>query len=201
MLVFSTTAARYTHRSPLRNDHHGIFTPLSSSAVDTYARTLAKFVNFALNAASQAAEACYIVPLTDGQRAACKRFEESVTLRLQMEAEKCDAPQGQLDPQTVAEPGADEEDLPMDASVDTLLAPFHELLLSFVAATPSSPTTSPFWSPVIVFLVFASVTSDNDFVKANEISRLNAQVIYIIRAAVFKEILNRMKVDSLAFYV
>lgn len=177
-----------------------MFGPISQSTATQYATTMAKLIWFTIRAMPTPDDGSYVVPLSEPQRAACARLLEVLASQDVAPPSPAASPPFPVSPPLGNQDDDDEEHLPPLSAAEELLVAFHGLLLSLVAESPSSPTTSPFWSPVIVFMVLACVTPKNDFVKANEISRLNAQLIYTIRSVLFKEILSRMENDKMAFY-
>ncbi|TFY55961.1 hypothetical protein EVJ58_g7926 [Rhodofomes roseus] len=90
------------------------------------------------------------------------------------------------------------ERLPESTQAD-LQSPLHGLLYSLVAHTSTSKLDK-YFSPVTRFQVISALTAQGDFIKANDIRRLNAQLIYIMRSVVFTEIVLRMEMESKPFH-
>ncbi|KAH9920765.1 uncharacterized protein B0H18DRAFT_956901 [Fomitopsis serialis] len=84
-----------------------------------------------------------------------------------------------------------------DTSLQTLV---HDVLYSLVAHSSPSSTIDRYFSPITRFQVLSAVATDGDFIKTNDIRRLNAQLIYIMRATMFTEILSRIQSQDSNFY-
>ncbi|KAH9915096.1 uncharacterized protein B0H18DRAFT_110228 [Fomitopsis serialis] len=83
-----------------------------------------------------------------------------------------------------------------DADLHGLL---HTLLYALVTNTPSDATLDSFVFAISNFQVLTAVTAQG-FLRTNDIRRLNAQLIYIIRSVMFTELVSRMQADNLQFY-
>ncbi|TFY51705.1 hypothetical protein EVJ58_g10425, partial [Rhodofomes roseus] len=86
---------------------------------------------------------------------------------------------------------------PTDSS---LHPPLHSLLFSLVAHSSTDPLLGKWFTPITRFQVLSAVTAHGDFLNTNDIRRLNAQLIYIMRAVMFTEITSRMQSQNQTFF-
>ncbi|KAH9924937.1 uncharacterized protein B0H18DRAFT_1119725, partial [Fomitopsis serialis] len=76
----------------------------------------------------------------------------------------------------------------------------HTLLYGLVTQTPADASLDSFIFAITNFQVLSCFSSKNEFLRTNDIRRLNAQLIYIMRSVLFTELVSRMQADNLQFY-